>query len=179
MSEQVVYRAGHQVTMVWLVNGLALLCAVGSSWAGVYLAQNYGLEPADGGVLQPLPVRLIMGGTVASLGLSFLGGMLVYARCYVVQIQQVAEDTVQIGLLWPGLEVRVQKADLAGTASHAGVTEGRIPVNAPWLALRLRGRRLPLIVDEQGDWLADVPNWLKPQARFQNSPRPAKRKRRR
>jgi hypothetical protein len=97
----------------------------------------------------------------------------------VVQIQQVAEDTVQIGLLWPGLEVRVQKADLAGTASHAGVTEGRIPVNAPWLALRLRGRRLPLIVDEQGDWLADVPNWLKPQARFQNSPRPAKRKRRR
>jgi hypothetical protein len=179
VSGAVLFRAGRQVTMVWLVNGLALLCAAGSSWAGVYLAQNYGLEPADGGVLHPLPVRLIMGGTVASLGLSFLGGMLVYARCYVVQIQQVAQDTLQFGLLWPGLEVRVQKADLAGTASHAGVTQGRIPVNAPWLALRLRGRRLPLIVDEQGEWLANGPGWLRHSSGIVSAERPQNRPTRR
>jgi hypothetical protein len=176
VSGRVLYSAGRQVTMVWLVNGLALLCAVGSSWAGVYLAQTYGLQPADGGVLHPLAVRLAMGATVASLGLGFLAGMLVYARCYVVQITAAGDGAVRIRLLWPGLQLQVTAADLVSRQAHAGRSQGRISVNAPWLALHPRDRHLPLIVDEQGQWLAAAPAWFTQRPRPQGQQRPPKRK---
>ncbi|HEV3051131.1 MAG TPA: hypothetical protein VGX50_12530, partial [Longimicrobium sp.] len=43
----------------------------------------------------------------------------------------------------------VVRAGFNDGISHAG----GISVNAPWYSLRLRGRRFPLIIDLQGDFL--------------------------
>lgn len=185
------YDAGLQGKKVAGVTLFALFCALGTGLAGWDLWQNFGLAPADGGVLRPAWQRALLGSGVASLGVGFLVAMLVYARCYVVQIWRLDEHTVQVRLRWPGMQLRHTEQDVVQRRSHAGISHNPrgVSVQAPWLGVWLRGRRLPLIIDDQGDWAADQPlppwldperaRWLAPQRPRPRPPQPARRGKRR
>jgi hypothetical protein len=142
-------------------------CAVGSVWAGIVLGQTWGLNPADGGVLLPLGQRIALGIGVASLGLAFLAGMLFYWRYYIIRIE--IEDngrTVLIGRLYPFPQLRLPVEDVTIGSTVRGEYRGfrfpvysrMAPVDAPWLNVRLRGWRVPMVLDLHGKFLDDAPS---------------------
>ena len=150
------YDAAGRPRRVWLLLALAAACAAWSCYEGAALARTYGLRPADGGVLAPPTVRLAWGAAVAGLALAFFAGMLVYARCYVTRlVYDGTAGTVRVRTLLPPVRV-VAASAFGGGALRRGRSHGRIPVDAPWASLRVRGRRLPYILDLQGD-VADPP----------------------
>lgn len=159
------FDAGPQRPKVLGVSLLSAVCALGSSWAAWGIWQTLGLSPADGNQLRPWPERLAMALLVAGLGWSFLAAMLVYLRCYVSRIVAVDRETIELQPLWLGRAVQVAARDGAQTRAHAGQFQTRmtVSVSAPWTALRLPGRRLPFIIDEQGSWnpAATRPKWLR------------------
>ncbi|HVH13136.1 MAG TPA: hypothetical protein VM759_08795, partial [Longimicrobium sp.] len=152
----VIYTAGPQAWKVRLVQGMAVVCTPVALWAGWEIARSYGLHPSEGGELASLGVRLALGGSVAALGVFFLVGMWIYGRCYVMEAA-VDEARGVLGITLAGLPLRrrmeVPLDDVKGSRYHIGHTDtGKITVSAPWSSVRLRGRRLPLIVDGQGDF---------------------------
>jgi hypothetical protein len=153
------FRAGTQVRRFVGLTLFAATCAIGASWAGIELGRTWGLAEADGGMLEPLWQRVALGGGVAFLGLSFLAGMLVYWRRYIVSLD--VEDggrTVRIDRLapLPALRLPVDHVQVDGKVhtGHGGDLEMLFPqvrrVNAPWLWVRVRGWRWPLVLDLRG-----------------------------
>ena len=153
-----IYRAGFQLLKVRAVTWFSLACAVGACWYGWDLLQTLGLRPADGGVLQPFAIRLLVGGFVAALGLAFAFGMWVYIRRYV---SSLAYDPGSDRLIirTPGFFLSrarsVAPSEIEGTSFQRGdfVNPLGVSVNAPWHALELKGRRGWYIIDAQGRWL--------------------------
>lgn len=151
-----IYRAGFQLLKVRAVMLMGLAGAVAGCWFGWDLFQTYGIRPADGGQLASLPVRLAWGLTVAALGLAFAGGMALYGTLYVGTIRyDAAAGTLHIRtveFLVTGRKRVVPLSAIKGATRKAGRLEnpGGVSVDAPWLALQLKGRKWPLIVDAQG-----------------------------
>lgn len=158
------FDAGQQRSKVIGLTLFSAVCALGSSWAAVGIWQNMGLSPADGNQLSPWQARLAMAAFAGGFGWSFLGAMLVYLRCYVSRIVAVDADTIELQPLWLGRPLQVGARDGSLTQAHAGEFQSRmtVSVSAPWTSLRLPGRRLPFIIDEQGEWnpAATRPRWL-------------------
>lgn len=153
----VVFRAGTQLLKVRGMMLLSLACAVASLWWGWDLFQTYGTRPADGGELALLPVRLAWGVGVGSLGVIFAAGMWLYGRLYVakMELDRAASKLHVHTLRFLGTRERVfDVSDVLVTRRHAGRMDlpGSPSVNAPWTSLRLAGMRLPLIMDQQGDF---------------------------
>ncbi len=157
----VVYESAGQLYSVYAVTALSVLCAGLALATGWYVGNHFGLSPADGGVLRPLWQRVAFGSALASVGCAFAGGMLLYLRLYIARLRIVERDgegrtvTLEAAMAFPGLRVPLSEAELMGTGDHAGRSSHfrGVSVNAPWTSLRLRGRRLPLILDAQGRWL--------------------------
>jgi hypothetical protein len=154
---EAIYSAGRQAWKVRFIALIALATFVLAAWAGWEIARSYGVRPADGGVLKPLAVRLAFGGFVAALGAAFVGGMWIYGRCYVMEAA-VDENRGVLSVVLAGLLLRsrleVPLDAVEGSTGHAGRSSmGDFDVNAPWVSVRLRGRRLPLIVDGQGEFI--------------------------
>ncbi len=151
------FDAGHQRIKVRGGLLFSLACAALSVWAGVHLAQTYGLNPADGGVPAPLPVRLAWGAGVSLLGVGFAVGMWLYGRCYVARIE-LDEATQQLHvytLRFFGTARQVYDvSSVVSMRRHRGrLTTLWLTVDAPWHTLWIAGRRLPLILDTQGEVL--------------------------
>jgi hypothetical protein len=154
---QPIYSAGRQAWKVRFVALVVLSAGALALWGGWDTVQTYGLRPADGGVLKPLAVRMAVGGFIAVLGLSFVAGMWVYGRCYVMEAS-VDEGRGVLAFTLAGLLLRwrteVPLDAVEGSTYHAGRSHtGDFTINAPWTAVRLRGRRLPLIVDGRGEFI--------------------------
>lgn len=152
-----IYHAARQATKVRWLYGFALAVCLGCLYWGYDLSQTYGLSPGDGGVLRPLAQRLAWGGFVALFGLLFAVGMLVYTRIYIGRLwlsqatQQVVFETIR---LWGGARFSVPPQDIIGSSYHPGMLDTPThSVNAPFYFVRLRGRRLPLILDGQGKFI--------------------------
>lgn len=152
---ELIYSAGSQGWKVRLVQAIVALTAPVAVWGGWEIARTYGLHPTEGGELAPLPLRLALGAFVALIGIGSLAGMWIYGRCYVMRAElDPADDSVSITLAGFPLptRMRLREGEVERAASHAGQMRGSgVSVNAPWTSLRVRGRRLPLIVDAQGD----------------------------
>jgi hypothetical protein len=157
---ETLYTSGPQTKRVGFVLALSVVAAVAGVWAGVDLGQTYGLRPADGGVLKPLPIRLAWAVGLSALGVGFFGGMVVYGRCYVTRLARDAEAGVLHVRTLLGRARTIPTADLLRGDYRAGRSGGRIAVNAPWLSLRVRGRRLPYVLDLQGE-IPDLPALLR------------------
>lgn len=150
------FHAGRQLIKVRGVMLLSLGCAVGSVWAGITLAQSYGLNPADGGVLAPLSVRLAWGIGVALLGIIFLVGMWIYGKCYVAKIEFDEQNQVlhiYTVSFFGSAKHEINASKISSSQYHKGELNLDIHVKAPWRTVRIKGRRLPFIVDEQGVFL--------------------------
>jgi hypothetical protein len=149
-----VYNADGQATKVRGLLWFSLVVCLGCLYWGYDLFQTYGMSPGDGGILRPLGERLAWGGFVASFGLIFLLGMLVYAQVYISRVwlsengQRVIFETIR---LWGNARVNVAPQDIIGSRYHAGelYTESH-SVNAPFYFIHIRGRRWALILDGQG-----------------------------
>jgi hypothetical protein len=159
-----VYRAAGQLIKVRVFMIVSLVGMVLCLWWGLDLARTHGVNEADGGALAPLPERLAWGSLVALLGIAFAAGMWLYGRHYAVRIEfdvdnkQVHLDTV--GFFGNRHHV-IDVADLGSVRSRGDVNWGAVAaaaavgqpialVDAPWKSVRIKGWRLPLIVDTQG-----------------------------
>ncbi len=155
MAKTLLFEAGPQLGMVRAVMLFSLACAAASVYAGENLTRTYGSSRGDGGKLQPFPVRLAWGLGVGSLGVVFAAGMWVYGRCYVsrVELDEGAKSvTVHTAGFLRGARQQISLADVTGTRRHQGRADfaDAPSVNAPWRSIRVRGRALPFILDEQG-----------------------------
>src|SRR5262249_46526684 len=162
-----VFRAGKQLLKVRAIMFMSIVCLVLALWYGVELARTSGTKDD----YAPLSHRLGLAALVASLGITFAGGMWLYGRLYAASIeydpdrQQIQLDTV--GFFTNKRQV-IDLTDVGKVRSHPNPTRGivgniledlRIMVtifgqaqlpNAPWKSVRILGWRLPLIIDEQG-----------------------------
>lgn len=142
-------RQARKVRFVTLV---LLLWCLGCLYWAVDSAQSYGLQPGDGGVLRPPVQRYAMAALLVFLGLAPMTGMILYNRRYLTRIVRDDEglELTLIGFLWP-FRHRIALSELAGSSTHEGRMHGRIPVHAPWLSLRVKGQRVPFIIDQQAE----------------------------
>lgn len=158
-----IYRGGGQLIKVRVIMVVSLACAAATMWWGWDLFRTYGLRPADGGELASLSTRLLLGIGVALLGIAFAIGMWIFGRCYVSGIRfDEAADKLHVGTVgfFGNREEAFRSADIVGStwhdgrmdnpAAHLGDASG-IYVDAPWTTVRILGRRLPLVVDGQGE----------------------------
>ena len=146
-----IFRAGSQLIKVKAMIAFSGLCAAGAFYWGWDLFNTYGIRPADGGALAPLGVRLAWGLGVAGLGLAFFAGMWVYGRLYATRIDHHrTTDRLHVRTLefFASREHVYRAGDVEGSTYHTG--ENVRGVDAPWFTLRIRGRRMPLIVDARG-----------------------------
>jgi transmembrane protein TMEM70 (proton-transport ATP synthase complex) len=137
---------------------LALVCAAVSTWWGFDLAQTYGTSPGDGGVTAPLAARLAWGVGVGALGVLFAVGMWLYGRCYVTKMeldQRAGKLYVHTVRFFGTRRHAFDVSGVLGSVYHEGELDSDLApsVDAPWTSVSLAGRRLPLIVDQQGEFL--------------------------
>ena len=153
-----IYRATSQVWKVRAMMWLSLVVAIWFAWWGWDMLQTYGIRPADGGVLAPLWQRLAWALFLWVFGFSFLGGMWLYGTVYVSSLWvDEAAGRLQIRTLgfigsFGGWRQSYRLNDVVGADYHAGQFDnpGGVSVDAPWISVRIRGRKWPLIVDVQG-----------------------------
>jgi hypothetical protein len=130
-------------TIVWSLGWLY--------WSTV-IAQTYGLSSGDGGALRPAGQRYTIAALMLAVAIAPLIGMLVYGRVYLTRIRRDGDrlELTSLGFLLP-FRFRVALSDLAGATTYKGETSGAVSVNAPWITLRVKGRRLPFVVDLQAE----------------------------
>jgi hypothetical protein len=153
-----VYRARGNVWKVRAMMWLSLVVAIWFCIWGWDLFQSYGTRPADGGVLAPFGQRLAWLLFLAGFGLGFLGGMWLYGTIYVsslrVDEQRKLLQIRTLGFIGSlgGRRRTCRLSDVIGADHHAGKfgNPGGVSVDAPWLSVRIRGRKWPLIVDVRG-----------------------------
>ena len=149
----VIYNAGPQLLKVRFIILLSLLCALGAVWWGIDLAQTYGLNPGDGGVLAPATERYAWGAGIMLLGLSFVVGMWLYSRQYVARLEYDIQSRVYtVRHVWfLGTRTTVFRQDeIVWSRFHEGRLSADVQVNAPWWTIQIAGRQKPLILDAQG-----------------------------
>jgi hypothetical protein len=137
------YTAGRQLTKVRALMLLSIACLLGGAWWWWSSAPIPCGDSSDG------PAALIM----IAFGAAFAAGMWVYGRCYAAHIdfeptrRQLHVRTVRF---WGSTLRLVDVSDIQGYQVHDGRVYVRDVVDAPWVSVRLRGRRLPLLIDAQG-----------------------------
>ncbi|HEX7708804.1 MAG TPA: hypothetical protein VF701_20255 [Thermoanaerobaculia bacterium] len=153
MPHEQIYSASRQLTKLRLVYPLCLLCGAALLWLGWSVLHTYGIHPSEGGVLAPFHLRLLLGGFLAALGAFIILGIVGFMQfCYVSRIDVVDGDRLQLvlaGIMAPST-VEVSEQDLRPATYHSGNYEGEGSAT-PYLTVRLQSRRLPLIVDLQGE----------------------------
>ena len=125
------------------------LCWASAAWAAGWLwwaaemAQSYGLSPGDGGALRSAVERWGVAVLLAAVGVLPLAGMALYARRYIVRLVRSGESAeVTVAGFWrPYARSYPAAAFAPGRAHHGRLSTGGVSVNAPWITLRVDGRR--------------------------------------
>ena len=147
------YKAGPQLLKVRFITVLSLLCEIGSLWWGIDLAQTYGLNPGDGGLLAPASARFAWAAGVIVPGIAFVVGMWFYSQHYIARLEYDERTRLfTVRHVWfPGSTTTVfRKEDILTSSFHKGKLNAHIQVKAPWWTIHIAGRRKPLILDAQG-----------------------------
>jgi hypothetical protein len=137
------------------LRALRLAClafAAGCLWWGWSLAQQFGLAPGDGGILRPAAERYLWAAAVVSIGLAFLGVMLLACDRYVTRIDIDRQRAIitTLGAFRGKSRVHLL-SEFSRSTWHRGVLRAGVSVNAPWLSLYASGSRLPYLIDAQAD----------------------------
>jgi hypothetical protein len=154
------YYAATQVNKVRFVMVFSLLVGAGLLYLAYVAARYYEMDGGQG-ELAPVVIRLSVAAAIALLATTFPIAMWVYAACYVESIEADADGSSAIYhtlALFGTRAHSVHPDDIESTRSNKGVlkiggtaTGPIVPrVNAPWKSVRVKGRRLPFIIDGQG-----------------------------
>jgi hypothetical protein len=179
-----VYDAGWQGKkvrgLIWFLLAFAVLCF----WLAF-------LEPA---VLPPPEVetaaeRLFARVFAITVGLVSSLGILLYGRCYIGRMEVEDDGTLRVRTVGPfgSPEHVLHPDDVVRGKFHDGRFHTyKHQVDAPWFTVRVRGRRLPLILDPQGDVIdatraeqalgiepGELAIWELPPPPFEPVPKPA------
>jgi len=159
-----IYHAGGQLPKVRFVQSITVATAAAVFWGGVESGMHYGLHPTEGGALAPLAIRALIGGAFFIFGIVVLAGIWAHGECYVTYLAANG-DGRSLKIRLAGLfRRRMLEIDLDTVSRpefrHGEYDSGKLRVNAPWFRLDVAGRRLPLIIDAQGEFLD--------QARFES-----------
>lgn len=152
----VIFENRRQALKARLLTLLLILpFSAGMMWWGWDLFQTFGLSPGDGGVLRPLVERIAVGGFVGGLGLITGVAMMIYAMHYAVRVLRDG-DRLHIETLTPWAlghwHYEFPVTQVEGTSFHEGrLRTYKHNVNAPWMTLRISGRRFPFILDAQAE----------------------------
>jgi hypothetical protein len=153
---RIIFDAGPQRKMVWFAAFCTLVTGVVLIWLGEWSIRTYGLSPMEGCVVKPLLQRVLLGGSFIAAGVAMMAAFVVYLHCYVARIEEdAANGAFRLTVIWPfGRRQRtVRLEDVVRYTYNVGFSRaGGITVNAPWSGLHVHGRRLPFIIDEQGDF---------------------------
>jgi hypothetical protein len=151
----VVYDAGWQGRKVRALTWFLLAAGVLFCWLGTLRPKVPPPPGEEASAAEWFLVTLFAFGT----GIATAGAGLLYGRCYIGRVEVADDDTVHlrtIGPLRSPLHV-FRPEDLGGGRYHDGQFETyKHSVNAPWYTVRVRGRRIPLILDPQGDVIDDA-----------------------
>lgn len=151
------FRAGRrQEAKVRFVQVLALLLAPVALWG----AHDSALNPADilnqGGEAVSWAVRYGTAAMLLVIGVGGAIGAVVYGWCYVTRaVWDPAAGQCRLTLagFFVPVHVAVPPADEPRFRYRDGYSRaGEITVNAPYYSVRIPGRRLPFIVDLQGEF---------------------------
>jgi hypothetical protein len=148
---QTIHRVGGKTIMWRLMAPFCVLCGMGLLWVSwLFLA---GPSYEDGGPGGPLAMRILFGLLFLAMGIGITIGSCIYGPCYVSRVQVDREEGLvrfSVAGFVRGWSLTVRPEDIVSARDHDGYYDsGRSVVNAPWTTVRLRGRRLPLIVDQQ------------------------------
>ncbi len=151
-----IFHAGWQgikvrFTQAWVV----LAFAPWALWAATDLAFNPAPDVDASGEVVSWGARYFAAALVFAVGVGGGVGLLVYGWCYVTRVVWDPEaDSCRITLAGFGVPARLTLPRATGQRwkHHEGRSRGGgIVVNAPWWGIRVPGRWLPLILDQQGD----------------------------
>lgn len=144
-------RAARVRLVIWGV----LLASLATAWWGWDISQSYGLAPGDGGALRPARERYGLGGLVAGLGLLAGLGTMFWATHYAVRVRRggdrlIVETLAPLGLGTWSRDYAVSQVETY-SYNEGQMRGGGRKVDAPWMALRINGRRWPFILDWQAE----------------------------
>jgi hypothetical protein len=93
-------------------------------------------------------MRLLFGVLLLAMGVGVTVGSFIYGPCYVSRIEVDREAGLarfSVTGFVRGWSLTVRPEDIVSARFHEGYSDSG---NTPWTTVRLRGRRLPLIVDD-------------------------------
>ncbi len=151
----VIVRNSFQALKVRIVYLVVVLGGLAMIVAGVNICLSWGLATADGGILKPLPQRLAFGGGLAGLALVLIAGMHYYLLRYIVSMRRDGSQLyIRTAAQLRGPGHVFAAGDVVSLDYHAGKTlTYKAYVNAPWKKMRIRGVRLPFIIDMQAEYI--------------------------
>jgi hypothetical protein len=150
LAVQVIVENRRQARKVRIVLWFSAIWCIGWLYWAYDIAETYGLSPGDGGVLRPPGERWAAAAIMASVGIAPLIGMIVYARRYLTRLVRDGK-TIAVSVLGVLGESTWSRplTDVTDVASHRGQLHLRSRVDAPWITLRIAGRRY--IIDLQSE----------------------------
>lgn len=145
---------GSKARLARIVVPFFLLTTSPLLWVGWEVLRHV---ESDQGSLLRMAGRLLLGGGLLATGVAVCLFCAVYGLLYVQRLE-IDRDRDEVRITTSGYlrgrSFTVRPADFDSARFHAGyLRNGGVTVNAPWSTLRLRGRRLPLILDEAGEFL--------------------------
>jgi len=148
---QTIHRVGGK-TIGWrLMAPFCVLCGLGLLWVGWFFLTGPSYE--HGGPAGSDATRLLVGMMLLAMGAGVAAGSCIYGACYVSRVEVDREAGLarfSVTGFVHGWSITVRPEDIVSARHHDGYYDsGRTVVNAPWTTVRLRGRRLPLIVDQR------------------------------
>jgi hypothetical protein len=149
------YYAANQIVKVRVIMVFSLLCGVGFFLFAWMLAGSAESDKPDFIELIFLSAVLLL----VSIGFPLL--IWIYAGCYVesIEVDNQQRNSIYHTLTLFGTRAHTVHASQiesreanAGRLSYTGSADGPVvpKVNAPWTSVRVRGRRLPFIIDGRG-----------------------------
>jgi hypothetical protein len=151
--DKTIFLAGKQIVKVrFVVYGLLLLAPV-LFWAGTLVLDDpyvYNMQEQS-----PAAHQIFWGLVFMMMAAAIAGGILVYQHCYVKKID-VNKATGSFTLSTESLiGKRVHsftRQDIKGSREDEGnFRDAKFSIRTPYVSLKLNSRRLPFIIDMQGD----------------------------
>lgn len=157
MSGHLVFDAGRMKRRVHLLQLFAVLVGLVGLRFVVFVLASLTRSAEEGGALHPVVAWVLAAMAIAVACVALAVGLRLHARHYVLRLV-VDEPRGVACVTFVGFLRPFTRELPLDALSDGGVHGARavVRVHAPWYLVRVAGRRWPMILDTEGDWL-DAP----------------------